>query len=298
MELELFVTRLLQGLSNGAVYGFLALAMVCTYRGSRALNLAQGELAMLCTFVAWSVVQMGAPILVAIAAGALFGAVAAGLFERVLIRPLGHDDEYPVLIICIGVFLAINAGAGVIWGGDPVTFPSLVPTTPDSYVSIFGARLRYQQLLIMVVLALVLAGLYAIFKYTRLGLAMRAAASNPESASLLGIRVSRMNSLGWIFAGVVGALLGPLLAPATTLSTAMFINLIVYACAAATLGGFDSPVGAVLGGLIIGVAEALVSSYVPFIGDSLKLTVALVILLAVLMIKPSGLLGSREVARV
>ena len=298
MEWELFLTRLMQGIVNGAVYGFLALALVCTYRGSKALNLAQGELAMLCTFVSWSLANHGVPLLLAIAGGVLVGAALGGVIERTLIRPLGRDAEYPALIVCIGLFLGINALAGVIWGGDPLAFPAVVPDAPGDYISILGARLRYQQLVILGALALTVTGLYAMFRFTRLGLAMRAAASNPDSAVLVGVRVSRMNALGWVLAGAVGAVIGPLIAPSTTLSTGMFFTFIIYACAAATLGGFDSPIGAVIAGLVIGVAENLVASYVPFIGDSLKLTVALVILLVVLMVRPSGLLGSREVERV
>ena len=298
MELELFVTRLMQGLTSGAVYGFLALALVCTYRGSRALNLAQGELAMICTFVSWALIGHGAPLVLAIVGGVAVGALSGGVIERVLIRPLGREADYSVLLICVGLFLGINALAGVIWGGDPLAFPAVVPDAPGDYVSILGARVRYQQIVIFAALAVVVAALYGVFRYTRLGLAMRAAASNPDSAVLVGVRVSRMNSLGWVLAGGVGALLGPLIAPSTTLSTSMFFTYIIYACAAATLGGFDSPIGAVLGGLIIGVVENFIAGYVSFVGDSLKLTVALVILLAVLMVKPSGLLGSREVARV
>ena len=298
MELELFVTRVVQGINNGAVYGFLALALVCTYRGSRALNLAQGELAMLCTFVSWSLANHGVPLPLAIAGGVMVGAALGGVIERTLIRPLGRGAEYPVLIVCIGLFLGINALAGVIWGGDPLAFPALVPDAPDDYVSILGARVRYQQLVILGALAIAVTALYAVFQFTRLGLAMRASASNPDSAVLVGVRVSRMNALGWVLAGAVGAVIGPLIAPSTTLSTSMFFTFIIYACAAATLGGFDSPIGAVIAGLVIGVTENLVASYVGFVGDSLKLTVALVILLAVLMVRPSGLLGSREVERV
>jgi len=298
MELELFATRLVQGVVNGAIYGFLALALVCTYRGSKAINLAQGEMAMLCTFFAFTLTNHGVPVVLAIGGGVLFGAALGGVVERTLIRPLGRDAEYPVLIVCIGLFLGINALAGVIWGGDPLAFPAVVPDAPDDYIGILGARLRYQQLVIIGALALTVTALYAVFRFTRLGLAMRATASNPDSAVLVGVRVSRMNSLGWVLACAVGAILGPLIAPSTTLSTALFFTFIIYGVAAATLGGFDSPIGAVVAGLIIGVTENLVASYVGFIGDSLKMTVALVILLVVLMVKPTGLFGTREVERV
>jgi branched-chain amino acid transport system permease protein len=296
--MELFLTRIIEGLNDGVVYGFLALALVCTYRGSKALNLAQGEMAMFCTFVAWQLIHNGFPVIGGVAVGVLVGAVGGGVIERTLIRPLGRHADYSVLLVTIGLFLAINASAGVIWGGDPLSFPSVVPNAPGDYVSVFGTRLYYLQLVLAVLLLLVVSLLYAVFRFTRLGLAMRAAAGNPESAVLLGVRVNRMNSLGWVLAGGIGALLGPFVAPGTTLTTSMFFTYVIYACAAATLGGFDSPIGAVLAGLIIGVAQALVSGYVSFVGNSLKLTVALVILLLVLMVKPSGLLGTREVERV
>jgi branched-chain amino acid transport system permease protein len=296
--MELLLTRLLEGFNNGVIYGFLALALVCTYRGSRALNLAQGEMAMFCTFVAWELVHHGVSVVLAVLVAAGLGAFSGGVVERTLIRPLGRNAEYPVLLVTIGLFLSVNALAGVIWGGDPKAFPTLVPSRPNDYISIFGARDHYQDIAISVILLVVVAALYAVFRFTRLGLAMRAAAGNPDSALLLGVRVNRMNFLGWALAGGVGALLGPLIAPGTLVSTSMFFTFIIYACAAATLGGFDSPIGAVLGGVIIGIVESLVSSYVSFVGDSLKLAVALVILLIVLMVKPSGLLGTREAARV
>lgn len=296
--MQLFMDRLLNGFDNGIIYGFLALALVCTYRGSRALNLAQGEMAMFCTFIAYTLVGHGFPVVLAILCAAGVGALSGGVIERTLIRPLGRNADYSVLLVTIGLFLGLNALAGVIWGGDPKAFPSIVPDNPNDYVSVFGAREHYQSLVILGLLVVVVALLYGTFRFTRLGLAMRAAAGNPDSALLLGVRVNRMNSLGWVLAGGIGALLGPLIAPATTVSTTLFFTYVIYAVAAATLGGFDSPIGAVLGGIIIGIAESLVSGYVSFVGDSLGLAVALVILLLVLLVRPSGLLGSRETARV
>lgn len=296
--MQLFLNRLLDGFDNGVVYGFLALALVCTYRGSRALNLAQGEMATFCTFVAWQLVHHGVPVILAIACAVVVGAAGGGVIEKTLIRPLGRNADYSVLLVTIGLFLGLNALSGVIWGGDPKSFPSVVPDQPNDFVSVFGAREHYQSLLILGLLIVLVIVLYGTFRYTRLGLAMRAAAGNPDSALLLGVRVNRMNALGWILAGAIGGLLGPLIAPDTTVSTSLFFTYVIYGVAAATLGGFDSPIGAVLGGIIIGVAESLVSSYVSFIGNSLGLAVALVILLLVLLVRPSGLLGTRETARV
>ena len=296
--MELFIARIIDGLNNGVIYGFLALALVCVYRGTKHLNLAQGEMAMFCSFIAYGLTRAGVPVVPAIAIVVLIGFLSGAVIERVLIRPLGKDADYSVLLVTIGLFLALNAAAGIIWGGEPLAFPTVVPSGPDDYVSIFGERLHYQQLLTMIILAVVVAIIFVLFRFTKLGLAMRTATSNPESARLLGIRVNRINALGWMMAAAVGGLLGPLVAPSTTLTTGMMFNFIIYASAAATLGGFDSPGGAVLAGLIIGVVENLIASYVSAVGSDLKQSVALVLLLVVLMVRPSGLFGSKRVERV
>jgi branched-chain amino acid transport system permease protein len=296
--MQLLIDRFLDGINNGVIYGFLALTLVCVYRGTRHLNLAQGEMSMFCAFIAYGLVQFGVPVIGAVVIAALVGFVAGGLIERTLIRPLGRDADYQILLVTIGLFLILNAGAGVIWGGEPLSFPTVVPNAPDDYVSIFGARLHYQQLVLILVLIAVMSFLFYLFRFTKLGLAMRTAASNPESARLLGIRVNRINSLGWMLAAGVGGLLGPLVSPSTTLTTGMMFNFLIYGVAAATLGGFDSPGGAVVAGILIGVVENLLASYVSIIGPDLKQAVALVILLVVLMVRPTGLFGSQRVERV
>ena len=296
--MDLLIARIVDGFNNGVIYGFLALALVCVYRGTNHLNLAQGEMAMFSAFIAYALHAAGFPVPLAILGTVVIAFLAGGVIERVLIRPLGHHADYSILLVTIGLFLMLNAGAGVIWGGDPLAFPAAVPSAPDDYITFFGTRLRYQQLLTLVVLLVVLAALFALFKYTRLGLAMRATASNPETARLLGIRVNQINSLGWMLAAGVGALIGALVSPSTTLTTGMMFNFLIYAAAAATLGGFDSPGGAVLAGILLGLAENLLASYVGFIGSDLKQAVALVILLGVLMVRPTGLFGTKKVERV
>jgi branched-chain amino acid transport system permease protein len=298
--MQLFLDRIIDGLNNGVIYAFMGLALVCVYRGTGHLNLAQGEMAMFCAFLAYALVGWGVPIIAAIAIIVVVGFFAGGLMERALIRPLGRGpaSEYPILLVTIAVFLILNTGAGVIWGGIPLSLPAVVPDGGDDYVSVFGSRLHYQQLVIMAVLAVVLGLLLLLFKVTKIGLAMRAAMSNPESARLLGIPINRVNALGWMLAAGVGALLGPLVAPSTTLTTGMMFVFIIYAAAAATLGGFDSPGGAVLGGILIGIVENLLASYVDVVGPDLKQAVALVILLVVLMVRPSGLFGTKRVERI
>lgn len=298
--MQLFLDRIIDGVNSGVIYAFIALALVCVYRGTGHLNLAQGEMAMFCAFGAYALVQVGVPIIAAIAVVAVVGLLAGGILERVLIRPLGRGpaSEYPILLVTIGVFLILNTGAGVIWGGVPLALPAVVPDGANDYLDVFGSRLHYPQLVIIGVLVVVLGSLYLLFRFTRIGLAMRATAGNPDAAVLLGIPVNRINSLGWMLAAGVGALLGPLVAPSTSLNTGMMFTFILYGAAAATLGGFDSPGGAVVGGLLIGVVENLLSSYVTIIGPDLKLAVALVILLVVLMVRPSGLFGTPRAERV
>jgi len=296
--MDLLIERIVDGLNNGVVYGFLALAMVCVYRATKTLNLAQGEMAMFCGFIAYAIHATGAPITIAVTGAVLAGAVGGAAIERVMIAPLGQGAHYPVLLVTIALFLMLNAGAGMIWGGDPLPFPALVPSGPNDFVSFLGTRLRYTDLLTFGVLCVVLVALYMVFRYTKIGLAMRVVSSNPESAQLVGMRIHRIHSLGWALAGGVGALVAVLVAPTTALSPGMMFNFLLYAAAAATLGGFESPGGAVLAGLIIGVGENLIASYVGFVGEDMKQAVALVALLAVLMVKPTGLFGSAEVERV
>ena len=296
--MDLLLDRVLDGLNNGAIYALLALALVSVYRGTGHLNIAQGEMAMFSAFIAYAFLGAGLPLVVAISLAVGAAAVAGGCIERLVVRPLEKRGEFPLLLAMIAIFLMLNAGAGVIWGGDPLAFPAVVPSGPDDFVSVLGTRLRYQNLAILVLLAAVLGILFWIFYRTRLGLAMRVAASNPESAVLLGIPVNRINSLGWMLAGGIGALAGILVAPSTTLTPGMMLNFFIYACVAATVGGFDSPGGAVLAGLLIGVVENLIASYVDLIGPDLKQTVALLFLVVVLMVRPTGLLGSKRVERV
>jgi branched-chain amino acid transport system permease protein len=298
--MQLIIDRIIDGLNNGVIYAFLALALVCVYRGTGHLNMAQGEMAMFCAFTTYAFVKWGFPIVAAIALVTLIGFIGGGVVERCLIRPLGRGPgaEYLILLVTIGLFLILNTGAGVIWGGDPLSLRAVVPNGASDYISIFGSRLHYQQLVIILVLLAVLGLLFYLFKFTKLGLAMRATASNPDSARLMGIPVNRINMLGWALAAAVGAMLGPLVAPSTTLTTGMMFNFLIYATAAATLGGFDSPGGAVLAGVFIGVFENLVASYVTWVGADLKQSVALVILLVVLMVRPSGVFGTKRAERV
>lgn len=283
------------GLAAGSIYGALALALVFVFRATGVVNFAQGEMAMVSTFFALSLLTLDLPLGVAIA-GAMAGAFVLGMVvERVLIRQVVGRGDHTPSIVTVGLFLAFNGLAGWIWSLDPQRFPSMFPS--DS-VGFLGTRIAVSAIGTVGVLLLVVGVLYVVFDRTRFGLLMRAAASNPESSALAGVPVNRMLMAGWGLAAAVGALAGALIAPQVFLSPGMMGPVIVYALAAAALGGLNSPLGAVVGGWIIGVAEALAANHVSFIGADLKILVPLVVIFFVLLFRPAGLLGTQEVARV
>ena len=285
------------GLGVGAAYGALALALVLIYRATGIINYAQGELAMATTYVAYQLIQWGLSYWEAFVVTIAIAFVLGTVLQVTLIRPVQHRSHIAVVIITVGLFILIDGVVNWIWGGDFKVLPApfgngsfLVGGVPIQhvYVGMFG-----------VVLASVVA-VWGLFRFTKLGLAMRAAALRPAAAALVGVRVDWMLALGWGLAAVLGAVAG-LMYEASQLSglqpTLMQVAL-VYAFAAAVLGGLESPAGAVVGGLAIGVFIELLSGYVTAIGSALQLPLAFVVLLAILLVKPTGLFGRREVRRV
>ena len=216
------------------------------------------------------------------------------LIERVVIRPVEGAPELTVVIVTVGLFIFVNAAAGWIWSFLIKDFPN---PFPGGAIEAGGLSLGYSTLGIMAVVGVVMGLLYLLFQHTKVGLGMRAVASNPESARLVGIRVGWTLALGWGLAATVGAVSGILVAPLLFLEPNMMGGVLIYAFAAATLGGFDSPVGAVVGGLVVGVAETLAGAYVGFIGSDLKVGVPLVIILFILLLRPQGLFGRAAVER-
>jgi branched-chain amino acid transport system permease protein len=288
--------QVLQGLASGSLYALLALALVLGYRATGVVNFAQGEMAMFTTFVAWALIGLGVPVLGAVVLAMGAGAISGALIERFLIRKVQvRGNEESAVILTIGLLLTINALAGVIWLYDPRAFPSMFAS---SVVEFSGVRLPMQTVGILATLAVLCALLFFFFQKTGLGLAMRAVASNPESSRLVGIRVGRMLMLGWAVAGGLGALTGALVAPQLFLHPNMMASVLAYALAAAALGGFDSPLGAVIGGLLVGVAENLVGVYVQAIGSDLKVLVPLALLVLILLARPQGLFGRKVTVRV
>jgi branched-chain amino acid transport system permease protein len=289
-----FLQNVVNGIASGSIYGAVALALVLIYRSTGVANFAQGEMAMFSTFVAWGLLQAGVPLLIA-----AFGAIALSflggmIIERVVIRPIEGRDALTLVIVTLGLFITVNAAAGWIWGFNNRAFPSLFS---DDRIEIGGVGITIENLAIIGITLAVVGGIYLLFTKTKIGLAIRAAAENPESSRLNGISVGRTLMIGWGLAAAVGALAGILIAPRLFLDVNFMGGVLIYAFAAATLGGFDSPFGAIVGGWIIGVAETLAGTYVDFIGNDLRILVPLAIILAVLLVRPGGLFGTHTVAR-
>lgn len=293
--MSLLIQQTVGGIAIGAIYASLALAIVLIHRSTGVVNIAQGEMAMFSTYVAWQFTVWGWPVWGAILAAVALSLLGGMLIERVVIRPVEGASVLTVLIVAVGLLLIFNQAAGWVWGFLVRDFPS---PFPSGVWMVGDVRLSAATLGILAVLVASMGLLYLLFQYTKIGLAMRAVATNPESAQLAGIRVGRVLMLGWGLAAALGALSGVMVAPQLFLTPNLMFTIMIYGLAAATLGGLDSPGGAVLGGLIVGVSENLAGTYIEFIGSDLKVLVPLLIIVMVLMVKPTGLFGTREVARV
>ena len=292
--MQQFIETVIDGIATGSIYGALALALVLIYRSTGIVNFAQGELAMFSTFIAWGLVEGGVPLGLALITTLALSFLGGMAIERVLIRPVENADPLTILIVTLGLFILINSAAGWIWGFENRAFPRALP---DDSADIAGITISYESIGIVVILLIVSGLLVLLFQHTKLGLAMRAAAANPASSRLVGISVGRTLMIGWGLAATLGALAGVLVAPQLFLDVNFMGGVLVYSFAAATLGGFDSPKGAVIGGWIIGVAETLAGDYIGFIGSDLTILVPLAIIFVVLLVRPNGLFGSPEVVR-
>ena len=290
-----FAQQIAAGVREGAIYAGLALAIVIIYRSTRVINFAQGEMATFTTFIAWSLQNRGLsfwaafPIVLAIA---FTGGVA---IERVLIRPVESAPVLTIVIITLGLALLLNGLMNIIWGGATREFHGPFSTRT---IDVGGVPISVQEIGIVVVSLVLVAVLALFFRYTKLGLALRAAAVNPDSSRLVGVRVGWMLALGWGIAAVLGAVAGMMIAPVVFLDPNMMQTILLYAFAAAVLGGLDSPIGAVVGGIVLGLTITLLGRYVGFIGSTLKLPVALLLILVLLLVRPGGLFGKVAVRRV
>ena len=299
--MEIFLDRLFAGLTAGSVYVMIALALVVVFRSSGTINFAQGEFALFTCFVAWWLTTEGWPLILAMLAAMAVGFAMGVVAERFLIRPVRKRNEAAVLIVALGMFTALNGLDGWIWGPQDKLFPRLFPSGDGTFFLIFGSRLHFDSIGIILAMILVVLGLSLLLNKTKLGLSMRAVATNPESAALSGVKIGRVLSTSWGIASALGAFAGVLLVPVlppNQLNLSGFFPILIFASAAALLGGLDSIKGAVVGGLTFGVAEAMISGYATFLHGSMQLTVAFTIIVAVLVVRPAGLFGSRRVERV
>lgn len=292
--MQQFLTTSLTGLTLGMVYAAFALALVLIWRSTRIVNFAQAPMAMITTYVALVVVDAGMSYWIGFAAALLSGLILGAVTERVVIRPVEGKPEINAVILTLGLFVLLHALAAVIFGSRYRSFPAPFGLrgfqVGDMTVALTGFGIFTIVSVVVVMLLLVV-----LFRYTDLGLMMRASAFNQEVARLLGVKVGRMLTLGWALAALVGSLSGLLIAGGSLVHPSYMDSVVVYGFVAAVLGGLDSPGGAVIGGLILGISLSFVSGYV---GSELVALAALVILMAVLLLKPGGLFSHATARRV
>ena len=292
--MQQFLTITLTGLTLGMVYAAFALALVLIWRSTRIVNFAQAPMAMITTYVALVVVDAGMSYWIGFAAALLSGLVLGAVTERVVIRPVEGKPEINAVILTLGLFVLLHALAAVIFGSRYRSFPAPFGLrgfqVGDMTVALTGFGIFTIVSVVVVMLLLVV-----LFRYTDLGLMMRASAFNQEVARLLGVKVGRMLTLGWALAALVGSLSGLLIAGGSLVHPSYMDSVVVYGFVAAVLGGLDSPGGAVIGGLILGISLSFVSGYV---GSELVALAALVVLMAVLLLKPGGLFSHATARRV
>jgi branched-chain amino acid transport system permease protein len=290
--MEAFLHQIFSGIASGGIYAAVGLALVMIHQATHHINFAQGEMATFSTFIAWALINAGWPYW-----GAFFLTVgvsfALGLIiQRTVLKPVEKAPVLTNVIVFVGLLVIFNAVSGWFFDHTIKSFPSPFPKGSLFETKYFNSHAIGSFMVTMVVLV----ALYCFFRFTPLGLAMRAAAQNPESARLVGVRVSWMLGMGWGLAAAIGAVAGMMVAPIVFLDPNMMGGILLYGFAAALLGGIDNPWGAVLGGFIVGVLENLLGAYV--IGTDLKLSVALVLIVGTLIVRPDGLFGKAVVTRV
>ena len=297
----LYWKRLLNGVWNGSIYAAVALALVLIFKATGVINFAQGNMAMFGTFIAYVLSrEQKWPVWLSIIVAMAISAAGAAVIERVLIRPFDPGSHLPITIVTLALFNVIGGLAFFIWFADPKPFPSPFPAKKADYVTIFGARVFYVNVGILLSVVVTAIGLTLLLKRTKVGLAFRAVSSNLESSRLVGVHVGRTLQFGWALAAAIGTLAGCLVVsdPKNFVDPGFMSRVLVFAFAAATIGGLDSLIGAVVGGLLVGEIQTMVGGYVSFIGSELTLGATLFVIVVVLLVKPTGLFGSRKVERV
>ncbi|MEK9923422.1 MAG: branched-chain amino acid ABC transporter permease [Rhodospirillales bacterium] len=290
--MDLFLQLTLAGLAIGSVYACVALAVVMIYQATDHFNFAQGEMAMFSTFVAWALYQVTGSIWLSFLIAVALSFIAGIIIERVIVKPVENAPIFNQIIVFIGLLMIFNNLAGWFWEHTTKTLPSLFPKH-----GIDSTLISTHNLGVILFTLLILGVTFGFFKFTKVGLAMRAAAANPDSARLVGVSVGWMLALGWGLASAIGAVGGVLVAPIVFLEPNMMSGVLLYGFAGALLGGVNSPGGAVAGGLMVGVLENWARQYVPG-GSELGLTFALILIVGVLMFKPAGLFGRVIIKRV
>jgi branched-chain amino acid transport system permease protein len=293
--MTLILQQIVEGLASGAIYAALALALVLVHRATRVVNFAQGEMATFSVYLCAQMVAWGVQLHVAILITAVFSFFLGAVVFRLVIRPVLESPPETIVVVCIGLFVGFQAICLWIWGSDNAQFPRLFSNT---IWTLGGVRISANNLGMLVTLAALALALALVFKFTRIGLAMRAAAAERNNSSYVGIEVETMLMLGWGLATVFGFIAAALAAPSLFLSPTMMMSVIIYALAAATLGGWDSPSGAIIGGLILGVAETVGTTLIRFIGAELRLAIPFLLIGLVLLIRPQGLFGRAGITRV
>ncbi len=288
------IQQVATGLSTGSLYAIIALALVIIYRSTGVVNFAQGDMAMFMTFVAWSIWNWQPQFWVAFVLAILISAVFGGLIELTALRPVETGPVLNPIIVTVGLMLVLESIALRIWQGEPKPFPS--PSIFQGHpLSIGPADVSRANVGVFCMSLVIMALIYLFFNRTKTGLAMRATAQNRVAGSLVGIRVGRMLMLGWALSAMVGGIAGMLLAPTLFLSPSMMLGVLIFALAAAVLGGLDSPVGAIVGGLLMGVVQNLAGTY---IASDIDITFAFLVIIVILVIRPRGIFGRKAIQRV
>jgi branched-chain amino acid transport system permease protein len=290
-----FLQQVVSGIAAGGIYGALALALVLIYRATGVINFAQGEMATFSTYILWTLtVNHGVSYWPAFAVALLVSFVGGIGIHQAVIRPVERGSQIRVVIVTIGLLLLLNGLMTLIWTGE---IRAVESPFPGGTLHVSGVVISYRDIGTIAVCLAAVAVLWAFFQFTKLGLALRAAAVNPTEARLVGVRVTWMLGLGWGLAAILGAIAGMLTAPSVFLDPNMMQSVLIYAFAAAILGGIDSPIGAVVGGLILGVGLNLIGTYVEYLSD-LRLPAALLVILVVLLLRPAGLFGRPQVKKI
>lgn len=296
MSVELFLQRVIDGISDGMIYGAVALALVLIYRATGLINFAQGEMAMFVTFIVWTIARpdtFGIPMPLAVVIGAAAGFVLGAVLQRLVMRPFESRDHLSQAMVTMGLFLGINSLAAYLFSVQPVKMSSVFGS---GTIVVGGVSISWGVVGLVIVFLCLSLALQLLITRTSFGLAMRAATNNPISAQLHGVNVSRTLMIGWGLAGALGAVAGALVAPKLFVSPTMMQAVLLYAFAAAVVGGLDSALGAIVGGVLVGVTQHLAGGYL--FGSELQLASALIMILIVLLVRPQGLFGQLKVARV